>query len=318
MKLRGRLLAGRDRGWDDTPNDPAVRAMDDLAAGPLSPDDETLGRMKSAALTAFREANAYRVAEMAVSTRPRRAAPRRIRFAAAGMAVALMTVSGVGFAAAESGPAEPFYRPRLAIEAWFLPPAGSDARLDADLDRAQARLAEATAAASRSDWNAEADAVGAYTDVVASISIPGDAAATERLRERLGQQLQNLEQLRTGSQGGAGQRLGQAVDSVDSLLRRAGNQPSATPGGQSGQSGQGGQGGQGGQQASPAPGQPTGGQGGQSGQGGQPSSSAGAAASPKPAGSGAAGSPQPGGSGQGGPAGSSEAGGTGQGGPGGH
>jgi hypothetical protein len=319
MKLPGWPVRRRDRGWDDDAGDPAVRAMSGLAEGPLSPDADALARMKSAAMAAFREANAASAADAAslapsarvVSTEVRRSAPRRFRLAAAGLAVALLTVSGAGFAAAESGPGQPFYRTRLAVESLFLPPAGSDARLDADLDRAQARLDEALAAASQDDWNAEADAMSAYVDVVASISVPGDAAAVERLRLRLDQQLLDLQKMR-GAQGGAGQEVGKAIDSVDSVLRRAGGSPSPGPMGSPG-----------GGQANPTPEPSSGGQGGQGGQDGQsggggqgtaPSSSGGPMGSTGPMGSGQGGAPSPG---QGGGPGQGDAGGMGQGGPGG-
>jgi hypothetical protein len=306
MKLLDWLpSARRDRGWDDVPGDPTVRRMDELATRALSPDEETLARMRANATAAFRDAAASReAARIRPIVRP--AAPRRLRFAAAGMAVALLAISSVGVAAAESGPGQPFYRTRLAVEALFLPPAGTDARLDADLDRAQARLADATAAASRGDSNAEADAVGAYVEVVVSIQMPGDAAAVERLREWLGRQLAELQRLRGSAQGGVGQEVGRAIDSLDSLLRRAGGPPGSNPTGSPSAG------------TNPSAKPSNTGQGGQGGQGGQASPSAGGAVSPKPAGSGAAGSPQPAGSGQGGPTGTSKAGGTGQEGPGGH
>jgi hypothetical protein len=314
VKLPGWPMTNRDRGWGDDAGDPAVRRMGELAEGPLSPDADALARMRSAAMAAFREAS---VAEKvgaatvvpvarAAAPRVRRAAPLRFRFAAAGLAVALLTVAGAGFAAAESGPGQPFYRTRLAVESLFLPPAGSDARLDADLDRAQARLDEALAAASRHDWNAEADAMGAYVNVVASMSVPGDAAAAERLRLRLDQQLASLERLDAGAQGGALQEVGRAIDSVDSVMRRAGGSPGPNPTGSPN-----------GQQANPTPAPSSGGQGGQASggsQGAAPSPGGGPTGSTGPMGSGQGGAPS---SGQGGGPGPDGAGGTGQGGPGG-
>jgi hypothetical protein len=316
VKLPGWPMRGRDRGWNDDAGDPAVRSVGELAEGPLSPDADALARMRATSIAAFREAAgtagaakkagapAVVPAARSVAADGRHGAPLRFRFAAAGLAVALLTVSGVGFAAAESGPGQPFYRARLTVESLFLPPAGSDARLDADLDRAQARLDEALAAASRSDWNAEADAMGAYVDVVASISVPGEAAAAERMQQRLGQQLASLQQMHVTAQGGARQEIGRAIDSVDSVMRRAGGSPSPGPMGSPN-----------GQQATQTPAPSSGNQGGQGGQGG-PSGGGSQGAMPSPS-SGPMGSTGPMGSGQGGASSSGQGGGPGQGGAGG-
>jgi hypothetical protein len=137
-----------------------------------------------------------------------------------------MLIAAGGVAAAESGPGEPFYRVRLDAEALFLPPPGSDARLTADLDRAQARLAEAQQAASSGNWNAEADALGAYSEVVGSMALSGTPTNLEAAETRLRSQLENLVRLQSGAGGDAPAGVSRAIDEVDALLGRA----PATPG----------------------------------------------------------------------------------------
>jgi hypothetical protein len=229
--MRPRLPFARSRGpqadaWTDgtspeeTP-DGASEVLERVAAGPLSPDDEALARMKNRLLAAYAQPMASRVE----TGRPSRSGYRRRLFAAtASIAVMLMAAGGV--AAAESGPGEPFYRVRLDVEALFLPAPGSDARLTADLDRAQARLAEAQRAASSGDWNAEADALGAYSDVVGSISLTGTQANREAAQARLRGQLEGLLQLRSGAGGNAPAGVTRAIDDVDELL----GGPPETPG----------------------------------------------------------------------------------------
>jgi hypothetical protein len=212
------------RDWRDDPDDPTIRILEEYSAGPLSPDRAALDRMGAVARQAFLEAQPGRGA----SGVPARGwSARRVRLAAA-FSVAVLVLSSAGLVAAESGPGEPFYRARLAVEAWFLPASGSEARLDADLDRAQARLNDATEAAARSDWNAEADAMGAYREVVESMSLTQDPAARETARQRLLQQLTGLEGLRAGAQAGAVAAVGGAIDSVNAVLARGAGEP--TPG----------------------------------------------------------------------------------------
>jgi hypothetical protein len=141
-----------------------------------------------------------------------------MRALAAACTVAVLMISTAGLAAAQSGPGEPFYRVRLEVEALFLPAAGSTDRLEADLRRAEARLNEATRAQSSANWNGEADAMGAYADVVASISMPDDPALRKQVQQRLGRQLDTVEELGDASPDGAGQQVRRAIKSLNSLL----------------------------------------------------------------------------------------------------
>jgi uncharacterized membrane protein YgcG len=214
-----------EQAWEPAPvDDETVALLERYAAGPLSPGADELNRGRTAAVAA------YAASDVMAALRQARPRPRRaVRYVAAAAAMAVLMLSGAGIAAAESGPGQPFYRTRLAIEAWFLPPAGSEARLDADLDRAQARLEEAVRAAAVSDWNAEADALGAYTDVVASMSVPQDTASQERVRNRLGQELGTLQDLAAGPGSAAGQ-ASRAVQSVNDLLAGSGGGSMPGPG----------------------------------------------------------------------------------------
>jgi hypothetical protein len=293
MKLP-KLLGGRGHGsdWDDPQGEPSVELMRHLSDDALSPSAETMRRMQAGAMAAFRQAQVER---REAPSRLRHTAPIRFRIAMAAGVVALLTVSGAGLAAAESGPGQPFYRTRLAIEAWFLPPAGSDARLAADLDRAQARLDDARTAAAGRDWNAEQDALGAYVQVVSSITLPRDQAARDQLRQRLTEQLATLASLDAGAQPGTDTQVRRATEDVEGLLESAGGPSLPTPGGGPQASPSNGQGGQGGQ---------SGGNSGGNGSGG-PNESSGpnVRPSPSPASNGGPGGKDPGGSGQGGPGG---------------
>ena len=203
----------------------------------FSPDEATLARMGSAVRAAFVAsitAGAARPGfELGVGTfndldSPARSGRamggrrtwtwnRRRGFAAI-CAVAVLTLSTVGFAAAESGPGQPFYRLRLGIETVNQPPAGSQSRLDADLARADARVDEIVAASAAGNWSAAADAASAYTEVIVGLTLPQDATTRTQAQTRLHAQLARLEQMRTGSQGSATAALDNAIAALCSAL----------------------------------------------------------------------------------------------------
>jgi hypothetical protein len=234
LRRGGRPAA--DEPWLDDPDDPTVELLERFAQGPLSPDPAALARVRSAAQTAFLEAHRER---MAAARAARTRSTHRTRALVAACSVALLMLSGAGLAAAQSGPGEPFYRTRLAVEAWFLPPAGSPDRVEADLSWTQARLDEATRAASSANWNGEADAMAAYRDAVASMSLPQDPAVRERVRSRLGDQLAHLEGLRAGARGNAAGEVDRAIHSVDVLMAGATQEPAQEPSAAPGASGHG-------------------------------------------------------------------------------
>jgi hypothetical protein len=193
----------------------------------LSPDGETLARIGATVRAAFVEASIQRAeggpaaaADETATTRnfhrhSRWSWNRRRAFAAI-CAAAVLALSSVGFAAAESGPGQPFYRLRLGIEAVNLPPAGSQDRLGADLSRADARLDEVSAAAAGQNWNGAGDAASAYQEVIAGLSLPSDTTATAY--SRLEAQLARLEALRARSKPPETAQLDAAIATLCGLL----------------------------------------------------------------------------------------------------
>jgi hypothetical protein len=211
--------------WSDCDDRPVAELLERYAATSLSPDDAALSRMGAAVRAAFVESLAEREAGPAPES-PSHAGRRggmhlqwsRRRAVAAFCAVAILSLSTFGFAAAESGPGQPFYRLRLGIETVNQPPAGSQSRLDADLGRADARLDDIAASAGSSDWNAAADAAGAYREVLAAVTLPTDATARAQAHKQLSDQLARLEQLRARSHGSASAELDGAIAALCNLL----------------------------------------------------------------------------------------------------
>lgn len=202
-------------GAEDLP----VAELLERYAGSLSPDEEALSRMGAAVRAAFVESMTAREAgRESAPGRPgrrvigtwRRPWSRR-RTAAAICAVAILTLSTVGLATAESGPGQPFYRLRLGIEAVNLPPAGSQNRLTADIGRAGSRLDDVASSAASSDWNAAADAASAYVEVMAGLTLPADMTAKAQALGQLDDQLARLELLRASSHGAETAALDSAI-----------------------------------------------------------------------------------------------------------
>lgn len=226
-KLHRAPLADSDQPtWGDC-DDPAVAALlERYAEESLSPDEAVLSRMGGVVRAAFVESVHERETGLGHAASPlteapgRRRHPRwsRRRALAAFCAVAILTLSTLGFAAAESGPGQPFYRLRLGIDTVNQPPAGSQDRLTADLARADARLNEIAGSAGGSDWNAAADAAGAYRETLAGVTLPTDATAREQARKQLSEQLARLEQLRAGSKGPATAELDDDIAALCNLL----------------------------------------------------------------------------------------------------
>jgi hypothetical protein len=221
------------RPWATTPDawdtlDASEQRIADLLrrhADRLSPPGESLSRVRSVALTAAAAAPASDPATGRVAA-GRAVGSIHPRLLAAAAAIALLAVAGVGFAATQTGPGQPFYQWRLNIEAFALPPSGSTARVDADLDRAQERLDEIASAAARQDWNAAADAAVAYTSVVAAIGQPQDPEALATYRQVLTGQLERLQSIRAEAAGPAATALDTAIARVEALLADAGAAPS--------------------------------------------------------------------------------------------
>jgi hypothetical protein len=226
MRIFGRGSRVADRWADDPADVGTTQLLDELARGPMSPDRETLDRMGTRLRAEFAQRSAERAATGAGVER--RALPLRLRPAAVLASVAILAVAGTAAAATESGPGEPFYHARLTVESLFLPSAGTDARLAADLDRADARLSEAQVAFAAGDWNAASDALGAYGEVVRSMAILAGTDSGARAIARLGEQLAVLTRLEAGAQDGAALQLGRAIDDVDALLGGGSSRPGGT------------------------------------------------------------------------------------------
>lgn len=212
--------------WDEGDDQAVVALLERYAAESLSPDEATLSRMGGVVRAAFVESVTEPETGLAHPAGPfagalgarRQVRWSRRRAAAAFCAVAILTVSTFGLAAAESGPGEPFYRIRLGIETVNQPPAGSQDRLEADLARADARLNEIAGSAGGSNWNAAADAAGAYRETLTAVTIPTDATARAQLFKHLNDQLARLEQLRARSKGPASAELDDAIATLCNLL----------------------------------------------------------------------------------------------------
>jgi hypothetical protein len=215
---------------------PVAELLDGYARS-LSPDDEALSRMGAAVRAAFAESVTLRDAgPESAPSRPgqgvvgwRRRPWSRRRAAAAICAVAILTLSTVGLATAESGPGQPFYRLRLGIEAVNLPPAGSQNRLVADLGRADSRLDDVASSAATSDWSAAADAASAYVEVMTGVALPADMTARGQTLKHLDDQLARLEQLRAGSHGAETAELDKAIAALCQLLGIPVPTPPASP-----------------------------------------------------------------------------------------
>jgi hypothetical protein len=202
--------------WGDEGDD--VTAELTSCAQSLLPDAAVLSRLGTTVRAAF-------IASTPIAGSSDAAAHGRLgwswsrpRALAAMAAVAILTLSTVSFAAAESGPGQPFYRLRLGIESVNLPPAGSENRLAADLDRADARLADIAGRASTHDWSGAADAAGAYRDVIATIALPADEPARGVAERRLDAQLTRLESLRASAQGPETAALDRAIAVLAGIL----------------------------------------------------------------------------------------------------
>ncbi len=221
--------------------------LESLARDELSPEAATLERVREVVMAAARSLGSAESRSRPAALLPAR--PRtgwrrplgRLRLAVIGLAAAALVIASVGFAAAQSGPGQPFYHIRLSIEAVGLPPAGSPDRADADVQRAESRLEEMTRAASHGDWHAVADAAGAYNEVVSSLVLPSDRARLTQIHKRLEDQLGRLRGLRATADRSVASDLDRAIDRLDEVVRRAAPSPGGQMNGGAGGAGQPGQ-----------------------------------------------------------------------------
>ncbi len=223
--------------WSDGDDRPVAEVLERYAVEALSPDEATLSRMGTAVRAAFVAAVMERNEDLAPEEAPlagdrgrrRTLSWNRRRAVAAIGVVAILTLSTVGLAAAQSGPGQPFYRIRLGIESVNLPQDGSQDRLDADLNRADVRLDEVAGSAAISDWHGAADAANAYGDVIGGVALPADPTSKGRALQHLDAQLTRLEQLRATSRGVETTALDKAIAALCGILGIAVPTPPASP-----------------------------------------------------------------------------------------
>jgi hypothetical protein len=164
------------------------RRFDSFARARLSPDPRATARIRARVM---REARLHQdAARIALHIAPTVAASQRLavrRLAMPFLAAAVWLGIAVGsIAAAQAG--GPLYPTRLWIEAATLPTSAA-ARIDADLQRMDARLAEALTAAASGDRGAVFAALDAYAQIAedANVTSGSDAALLARVEEALSQ-----------------------------------------------------------------------------------------------------------------------------------
>lgn len=212
--------------WTDGDDTQAAGMLAAYAADSLSPDTETLSRMSVVVRAAFADSPVSRNAGLAPEAGSAGAAGLRglvlgrghRRTIASLCAVAVLTLSSVSFVGAQSNPGQPFYRLRLSLEGVRLPFEQPANPLQSNLDKADARFADIEREAAAKDWSAAADAAGAYGDVVASISLPTDAATKAGALQRLDAEMARLERLRLTSRAPETAALDKAIAAICGLL----------------------------------------------------------------------------------------------------
>ena len=153
---------------------------------------------------------------------------RRIGASLAAAVVAGLMLGSTAFAASRAG--GPLYDARLSLEALALP-GDPNARLDAELARAQTRIAEIAEAASRGDDGAVNAAVGAYAQALADLDeSTGDAAGRARDAVIAHQAVLRNLLLRVSiqAQGGIERAITNSSATID-LLDLASPKPADTP-----------------------------------------------------------------------------------------
>jgi hypothetical protein len=215
---------------------------DHLAAsveGAFAADTEALGRVRLKAVAAFRA----RAAARPVAATAHRRWPVSIRPAAVLVMGGILLVGSFGVVAANSGPGQPFYGVRLALEELTLPDSGAP-RLQREVARLEDRLAEARGRAQAGDAGGVAAALDAYrnelSEAVAEVSVSG--ADVGPLLDALAIQEAALEALASIVPAAARAGLERAIEQAghaDDVLRSVppasppadppGQVPSATP-----------------------------------------------------------------------------------------
>lgn len=193
---------GPYRGEADSETDRVAERLSRYGAQRLSPNSEWL--------IATRFALVQALAHEAATTRvPVAHRPRRWLLATS---LAVLMLGSATMVAAASGPGQPFYQLRLAIESLMIPAAGAG-RVDALLSQLESRL-EGTRQAILEGDRAVTDLVSAYRQTLASLqaSAHSPGGVDRRILDVLERQIDGLEALVNGLPGPAQVNLQQALE----------------------------------------------------------------------------------------------------------
>src|SRR5664280_186927 len=227
------MTMDRQDEWDD---DGELGArLEAYAESHLEPDPAATARARAAVMAeANRVLGAGRTAREAAGPGLLRRLFQRPALAATAAVLGLAVLAGGAVAA--SGPGGPLYSARLWVETLTLP-SDTTARAAAELDRLQARLDEATAAAASGNGDAVTAALDAYRQTLADAAAlaAGDPTREQHLIAELGKHLAVLEALAAGVPANAAAAIQAAVlrtegniDAITQLPGQPGENP--TPG----------------------------------------------------------------------------------------
>lgn len=202
----------RTARWEGEPLAPDLAdGLDAFARAALRPDDRVLARTRSAVLARFVDAR--------LGAAPARPLRRRWTLAATGALAGLLAFSA---AAAASGPGQPLYGLRLAVEELTLPAHVPD-RAAAQLDHLERRLAEARDASDRGNERGVLEALVAYQgQLEAAVRPNGRAPGLEIALERHRTMLEALAPIAPAA---ARATLTEALDQLEGAIDAASQVP---------------------------------------------------------------------------------------------
>lgn len=200
--------------------------LEAYAESHLEPDPAATARARAAVMAeANRVLGASRIAREAAGPGLLRRLFQRPALAATAAVLGLAVLAGGAVAA--SGPGGPLYSARLWVETLTLP-SDTTARAAAELDRLQARLDDATAAAASGNGDAVTAALDAYRQTLADVSAlaAGDPTREQHLIAELGKHQAVLEALLLSVPGPAQASIDRAVQRTQDGIHAV----TATPG----------------------------------------------------------------------------------------
>jgi hypothetical protein len=228
-------MNGRDEDWgDDGGLGPLLDAYADAR---LRADPERTWVVRARVLAAAR-ARSRSMTDAATTPAPRRwpRLPRLARTPLVAAATLLLLAAIAGGALAASAPGGPLYGARLWVEELALP-AAPEARADAEVDRLEERLAEASDAAGRSDADAVVAALAEYraTAEEALEAAGDDPARRAHVAEQIRRHVTVLAALAGRLPERAAAAIGEAIlrteAHVEELLDKEAGAPTTRPAG---------------------------------------------------------------------------------------